>query len=83
MLTENNKMAETQAPELDNMEEVSEGSNAVTKNAKPGEPIDTSKSGGKKVIHVASDYWENAAGTKNAGASASLAQTKASRNVHR
>ena len=43
MLTENIKMAETQNTELDNMEEVSEGSNAVTKNAKPGEKIDTSK----------------------------------------
>tara|TARA_B100000287_G_scaffold127559_1_gene119580 strand:+ start:1687 stop:2724 length:1038 start_codon:yes stop_codon:yes gene_type:complete len=64
-------MAETLDKELDNMEEVTEGSNPVTKNAKPGEPIDTSKSGGKKVIHVASDNWENAAGTKNAGASAS------------
>ncbi len=63
-------MAETQAPELDNMEEVSEGSNAVTKNAKPGEKIDTSKGGGKKVINVTTDSLEGAAGTKNAGASA-------------
>ena len=72
MLTENNKMAETQAPELDNMEEVSEGSNAVTKNAKPGEKIDTSKGGAKKVIHVDQfGSMEDAAGTKNAGKSAS------------
>ena len=63
-------MAETQAPELDNMEEVSEGSNAVTKNAKPGEKIDTSKGGGKKVINVTTESLEGAAGTKNAGASA-------------
>ena len=70
MLPENNKMAETQAPELDNMEEVSEGSNAVTKNAKPGEKIDTSKGGGKKVINVTTDSLEGAAGTKNAGSSA-------------
>ena len=63
-------MAETLEKELDNMEEVAEGSNPVTKNAKPGEKIDTSKGGGKKVIHVASDNWENAAGTKNAGQSA-------------
>ena len=72
MLTENIKMAETQNTELDNMEEVSEGSNAVTKNAKPGEKIDTSKGGAKKVIHV--DQFgslEDAAGTKNAGKSAS------------
>ena len=72
MLTENNKMAETQAPELDNMEEVSEGSNAVTKNAKPAEKIDTSKGGAKKVIHVDQfGSMEDAAGTKNAGKSTS------------
>ncbi len=71
MLTENIKMAETQNTELDNMEEVSEGSNAVTKNAKPGEKIDTSKGGAKKVIHVGSESLEAAAGTKNAGSSAS------------
>ena len=70
MLTENIKMAETQNTELDNMEEVSEGSNAVTKNAKPGEKIDTSKGGGKKVINVTTDSLEGAAGTKNAGSSA-------------
>ena len=71
-------MAETSTldKELDNMEEVTEGSNAVTKNAKPAEKIDTSKStdslggSGKKVIHVDTDSLEGAAGTKNAGKSA-------------
>ena len=63
-------MAETLDKNLDNMEEVTEGSNPVTKNAKPGESIDTSKSGGKKVIAVTTDSFEGAAGTKNAGASA-------------
>ena len=59
------------------MEEVTEGSNAVTKNAKPAEKIDTSKStdslggSGKKVIHVDTDSLEGAAGrTKNAEKSA-------------
>ena len=61
---------------LDNMEEVSEGSNVVTKNAKPAEKIDTSGSSdslggsGKKVVHVDTDSLEGAAGTKNAGKSA-------------
>ena len=55
------------------MEEVTEGSNAVTKNAKPGEKIDTSKGGAKKVIDVTSDSMEGAKGTKNAGASAAAA----------
>ena len=65
-------MAETSLDkELDNMEEVTEGSNAVTKNAKPGEKIDTSKGGAEKVIDVTSDSMEGAKGTKNAGASAS------------
>ena len=36
-------MSETLDKELDNMEQVDEGSNPVTKNAKPGDPIDTSK----------------------------------------
>ena len=36
-------MSETLDNQIDNMEEVTEGSNAVTKNAKPGEKIDTSK----------------------------------------
>ena len=76
-------MAETLDKELDNMEEVTEGSNAVTKNAKPAEKIDTSKStdslggSGKKVIHVDSDSLEGAAGTKNAGKSAAAAVGKA------
>ena len=63
-------MAETLDKELDNMEQVDEGSNAVTKNAKPGEKIDTSKGGAKKVIDVTTDSLEGAKGTKNAGASA-------------
>ena len=69
-------MSESLEKELDNMEEVTEGSNVVTKNAKPGEKIDTSKStdslggSGKKVIHVDTDSLEGAAGTKNAGKSA-------------
>ena len=69
-------MSESLEKELDNMEEVTEGSNVVTKDAKPGEKIDTSKStdslggSGKKVIHVDTDSLEGAAGTKNAGKSA-------------
>ena len=64
-------MAETSLDkELDNMEEVTEGSNVVTKDAKPAEKIDTSKGGAKKVIDVTSDSMEGAKGTKNAGKSA-------------
>ena len=59
------------------MEQVDEGSNAVTKNAKPGEKIDTSKGGAKKVIDVTSDSMEGAKGTKNAGASAAGSVGKA------
>ena len=33
-------MSETLDKELDNMEQVDEGSNPVTKNAKPGEKMD-------------------------------------------
>ncbi len=66
-------MAETLDKELDNMEQVDEGSDPITKNAKPGMPLDTSKSGGKKVIAVTSDSMEGAKGTKNAGASAAAA----------
>ena len=66
-------MSETLDNQLDNMEEVTEGSNAVTKNAKPGEKIDTSKGGAKKVIDVTSDSMEGAKGTKNAGSSAAEA----------
>jgi hypothetical protein len=66
-------MAETLDKELDNMEQVAEGSNAVTKNAKPGEKIDTSKGGATKVVDVTSDSMEGAKGTKNAGASAAKA----------
>ena len=63
-------MSESLDKELDNMEQVTEGSDPVTKNAKPGEKIDTSKGGAKKVITVTSDSEEGAKGTKNAGASA-------------
>ena len=70
-------MSETLDKELDNMEEVTEGSNAVTKNAKPGDPIDTSKGGAEKVIDVTSDSMEGAKGTKNAGASAAKKVSKA------
>ncbi|AGH06805.1 scaffold prohead core protein [Synechococcus phage S-RIM2] len=66
-------MAETLDKELDNMEQVAEGSNAVTKDAKPGEKIDTSKGGATKVVDVTSDSMEGAKGTKNAGASAAKA----------
>ena len=51
-------------------QQMDEGSNVVTKNAKPGEKMDTSKGGAKKVIDVTSDSMEGAKGTKNAGASA-------------
>ena len=66
-------MAETLDKELDSMEQVAEGSNAVTKDAKPGEKIDTSKGGATKVVDVTSDSMEGAKGTKNAGASAAKA----------
>ena len=59
------------------MEQVDEGSNAVTKDAKPGEKIDTSKGGAKKVVDVTSDSMEGAKGTKNAGASAAASVSKA------
>ena len=64
-------MSETLDNTLDSMEQVDEGSNAVTKDAKPGEKIDTSKGGAKKVVDVTTDSMEGAAGTKNAGKSAS------------
>ena len=70
-------MAETLEKELDNMEEVAEGSNPVTKNAKPGESMDTSKGGASKVITVTSDSMEGAKGTKNAGKSAAAPVGKA------
>ena len=70
-------MAETLEKELDNMEEVTEGSNPVTKNAKPGESMDTSKGGASKVISVTSDSMEGAKGTKNAGKSTSSVVGKA------
>ncbi len=70
-------MAETLEKELDNMEEVAEGSNPVTKNAKPGESMDTSKGGASKVISVTTDSMEGAKGTKNAGKSASSPVGKA------
>ncbi|ABA47102.1 scaffold [Synechococcus phage syn9] len=71
------QMSETLEKELDSMEEVAEGSNAVTKNAKPGEKIDTSKGGAPKVIDVTTDSEEGAKGTKNAGASAAKSVSKA------
>ena len=70
-------MAEPLEKELDNMEEVAEGSNPVTKNAKPGESMDTSKGGASKVITVTSDSMEGAKGTKNAGKSAAAPVGKA------
>ena len=70
-------MSETLDKELDNMEQVDEGSNPVTKNAKPGDPIDTSKGGATKVIDVNTDSEEGAKGTKNAGASAAKPVGKA------
>ena len=70
-------MAETLEKDLDNMEEVTEGSNPVTKNAKPGESMDTSKGGATKVIIVTSDSMEGAKGTKNAGKSAAAPVGKA------
>ena len=72
-------MAETSLDkELDNMEQVTEGSNVVTKDAKPGEKIDTSGAEGEKVVTVTSDSMEGAKGTKNAGASAAKAVSKTS-----
>ena len=70
-------MSESLDKELDNMEQVTEGSDPVTKNAKPGEKIDTSKGGAPKVIDVTSDSEEGAKGTKNAGASAAAAVSAA------
>ena len=70
-------MAETIEKDLDNMEEVTEGSNPVTKNAKPGESMDTSKGGASKVISVTTDSMEGAKGTKNAGKSAAAPVGKA------
>ena len=68
-------MAETLEKELDNMEEVTEGSDPITKSAKPAMPMDTSKAGSaKKVVDVEGPLGaseEGAKGTKNAGASAS------------
>ena len=70
-------MAETLEKELDNMEEVTEGSDPITKSAKPAMPMDTSKAGSaKKVVDVEGPLGaseEGAKGTKNAGASASSA----------
>ena len=63
-------MSETLDKELDNMEQVDEGSNPVTKDAKPGEKIDTSKGGATKGNRCYTDSMEGAKGTKNAGASA-------------
>jgi hypothetical protein len=70
-------MAETLEKDLDKMEEVTEGSNPVTKNAKPGESMDTSKGGATKIIDVTTDSMEGAKGTKNAGKSAASPVGKA------
>ena len=71
-------MAETSLDkELDNMDQVTEGSNVVTKDAKPGEKMDSSGGGAPKVVDVTSDSEEGAKGTKNAGASAAKAVGKA------
>jgi len=72
-------MAETSLDkELDNMEEVTEGSNVITKDAKPGEKMDSSGNGNAPcVVDVTSDSEEGAKGTKNAGASAARAVGKA------
>ena len=64
-------MSESLDKELET--QLDEMSNVVTKNAKPGEKIDTSKGGATKVINVTSDSEEGAKGTKNAGASAAAA----------
>jgi antitoxin component of MazEF toxin-antitoxin module len=77
MLNGVDQMSESLDKELDNMEQVTEGSDPVTKNAKPGEKIDTSKGGAPKVIDVTSDSEEGAKGTKNAGASAARSVGKA------
>ena len=70
-------MAETLEKELDNMEEVTEGSDPITKSAKPPMKMDTSKAGSaKKVVDVEGPLGaseEGAKGTKNAGASAAAA----------
>ncbi len=71
-------MSETLDKNLDNMESVTEGSNAVTKDAKPGEKIDTSGNGNAPcVVDVTSDSEEGAKGTKNAGKSAAAPVGKA------
>ena len=68
-------MSETPSKELET-QQMDEMSNVVTKNAKPGEKIDTSKGGAKKVVDVTTDSMEGAKGTKNAGASAASAVGK-------
>ena len=69
-------MAETLDKELDNMEQVDEGSDPITKNAKPAMPMDSSKAGSaKKVVNVdgpLNSSMEGAKGTKNAGSAASV-----------
>lgn len=70
-------MSESLDKKLDNMEEVTEGSDPITKNAKPAEKMDASGGGAKKVIDVTTDSEEGAKGTKNAGSSAAGAVKKA------
>ena len=69
-------MAETLDKELDNMEQVDEGSDPITKNAKPAMPMDSSKAGSaKKVVNVdgpLNSSMEGAKGTKNAGSAAAV-----------
>jgi hypothetical protein len=69
MLNGEYQMSESLNKDLET-QQMDEGSNVVTKNAKPGEKMDASKGGAKKVIDVTSDSMEGAKGTKNAGASA-------------
>ena len=69
-------MAETLDKELDNMEQVDEGSDPITKNAKPAMPMDSSKAGSaKKVVNVdgpLNSSMEGAKGNKNAGSAAAV-----------
>jgi hypothetical protein len=69
MLNGEYQMSESLNKDLET-QQMDEGSNVVTKNAKPGEKMDASNGGAKKVIDVTSDSMEGAKGTKNAGASA-------------
>jgi len=63
MLNGEDQMSESLDKELES-QSLDEMSNVVTKGAKPGEKIDTSKGGATKVIDVTSDSEEGAKGTK-------------------